>query len=95
MGYQDDLFNHFPEEFPEEDDGWRMEMRMGIWGVKALLGIVQGYLELWPGYPRRPRMEQEYLKLLRDRLFGIVTEYNLEKQFPDFKGSFEIDEEDE
>ena len=40
-------------------------------------------------------MEQEYLKLLRDRLFGVVTEYNLEKQFPDFKGSFEIDEEDE
>ena len=39
--------------------------------------------------------EQEYLKLLKGKLFGIVTEYNLQKQFPDFQGQFDIDEEED
>ena len=95
MGYPDDMFNHFPEEYPEEDDGWRLEMRLGIWEVKALLGIAEEYLKVWHGYPRRPRAEQEYLKLLKAKLFGIVTEYNLQKQFPDFQGQFDIDEEED
>ena len=40
-------------------------------------------LEMWPGSPARPAEEQEYLRILKMRLFSMITDYsfyNIDKQ---------------
>lgn len=42
--------------------------------VRTLLYAVQEAIRVWPGYPARPREEQEQLKALRDSLFTMTLE---------------------
>jgi hypothetical protein len=42
--------------------------------IRTLLYAVQVALQAWPGYPARPREEQEELQLLRDLLFRMTLE---------------------
>jgi hypothetical protein len=46
--------------------------------VRTLLYAVQEALRVWPGYPARPVEEQESLQGLRDTLFAMTLEINLD-----------------
>ncbi len=46
--------------------------------VRTLLYAVQEALRIWPGYPARPVEEQERLQGLRDTLFTMTLEINLD-----------------
>ena len=64
---------HFPE--PEED-GWMMSFDLDINAVRTLHGALDHCLEIWPGSPRRPADEQEFVKYMRNKLFMGLTDYN-------------------
>ena len=58
------------------DEEWGCNFDMGINDVRLLYGIVCYALETWPGSPRRPPEEQEYLKYLRTQLFAMLADYS-------------------
>ena len=60
------------------DEEWMMQITMGIDELRLLYDHVCYSIEVWPGAPRRPYEEQEYLKFLKARLFAMIMEYNLE-----------------
>jgi len=57
------------------DEDWYCEFRMGIQDVKALYSSICFALESWPGSPRRPAEEQEYLIQMKQQLFAMLAEY--------------------
>ena len=67
----------------EEQGDWYCTVEMGIDEVRMLYSHVCYSLEMWPGSPARPAEEQEYLRILKMRLFSMITEYsfyNIDKQ---------------
>ena len=44
--------------------------------VRALYSHICFAIETWPGSPRRPAEEPEYLKSLRTRLFAMIADYS-------------------
>ena len=63
--------------FPEEEFAeYTFEMFMSIHDVKSLYGIVCFALETWPGSPRRPVEEQEYLLKIKTQLFAMIADYS-------------------
>ena len=50
--------------------------RMGIDEVRAMYEIISYALETWPGSPRRPVEEQEYLSYMKKKLFAMISDYN-------------------
>jgi len=67
----------------EEQGDWYCTVEMGIDEVRMLYSHVCYSLEMWPGSPARPAEEQEYLRILKMRLFSMITDYsfyNIEKQ---------------
>ena len=44
------------------EDDWYATLNMGIDEVRALYSIISYAYETWPGAPRRPYEEQEYLR---------------------------------
>jgi len=63
-------------EAPEEE--WLLTMYMGIDEVRALYSHICFAIETWPGAPRRPAEEQEYLLVLKTRLFAMIMEHTLD-----------------
>ena len=61
-------------ETPDEE--WWCEMKMGIKEARMMYNHICYSIEVWPGSPRRPREEQEYLKILQMRFFAMIQEYN-------------------
>lgn len=57
------------------DEDWYCEFRMGIHDVKSLYSTISFALETWPGSPRRPVEEQEYLIHIKQQLFAMLAEY--------------------
>ena len=51
---------------------------MGIDEIRLLYDHICYSIETWPGSPRRPPEEQEYLHIMKNRLFAMIMEYNLE-----------------
>lgn len=58
------------------DNEWRCEMKMGINELRIMYNHICYSYETWPGYPRRPLDEQEYLRIMKLRLFAMIQEYN-------------------
>ena len=52
-------------------------MTMGIDEVRAMYGVFDYAYETWPGAPKRPYEEQEYLRYMKNRLFAMILEYNI------------------
>ena len=52
-----------------------MEMHMGHDEVRMLYNHICYAIQTWPGSPARPAEEQEYLQILKTRLFAMLTEY--------------------
>ena len=63
-------------EAPEEE--WLLTMYMGIDEVRTLYSHICFAIETWPGAPRRPAEEQEYLLMLKTRLFAMMMEHTLD-----------------
>lgn len=66
--------NNF-EEFPEYGEE-SYTLTLGIDAVRLLHDHFDYSIEMWPGSPRRPAMEQEFLKLMKHHMFKIMTEHN-------------------
>lgn len=67
----------------EEQGDWYCTVEMGIDEVRMLYSHVCYSLEMWPGSPARPAEEQEYLRILKMRLFSMISDhsfYNIDKQ---------------
>lgn len=59
-----------------DDDEEVYSLDLNIDAVRALLHHLDYSIEMWPGSPRRPPEEQEFLKYLRSTMFTIMLEYN-------------------
>lgn len=57
---------------------WFCTMNMGIREVRVLYNHICYAIETWPGSPRRPPEEQEYLLILKSRLFAMLMEYQID-----------------
>lgn len=63
------------DEYDELEEEWYCEFKMGIHDVRSLYSSISFALETWPGSPRRPLEEQEYLIHLKQQLFAMLAEY--------------------
>ena len=63
------------DEYDELEEEWYCEFKMGIHDVRSLYSSISFALEMWPGSPRRPMEEQEYLIHLKQQLFAMLAEY--------------------
>ena len=63
-------------EAPEEE--WILTMNMGIDEVRMLYDHICYSIKMWPGAPARPAEEQEYLQILKNRLFAMIMEHTLD-----------------
>jgi hypothetical protein len=57
---------------------WYCTMNMGIEEVRCFYNHVCYAYETWPGSPRRPQVEQEYLVYLKSKLFAMLMQYQLD-----------------
>ena len=62
------------EQLGEE---WFCELQFDITATRLLYDHVCYAIETWPGSPRRPPEEQEFLRNLKMSLFSSIMEYNL------------------
>ncbi|WP_124981550.1 hypothetical protein [Nonlabens xiamenensis] len=58
-----------------EEGDWYCSMNMGIDEVRLAYQHISFALETWPGSPARPPEEQEWLMIMKSRLFAMMTEY--------------------
>ena len=57
-------------------ENYDFEMYLTVDEIRMLYNHVCYSIETWPGYPRRPIEEQEYLKNLKNRLFAMLADYS-------------------
>ena len=75
-------------ELPEEEKTpWSLELRIGIKETKMLYNCIRIYSSMLVETDENTE-EIEYMKGLKHKFFAIITEYNLQKQFPDSKFDF-------
>ena len=75
-----------PSEY-EVGAQWCAELRMGIKEAKMLYNCIRIYSSMLVETDENTE-EIEYMKGLKHKFFAIITEYNLQKQFPDSKFDF-------
>jgi len=63
------------ERSPNPED-YDFQMFMSIQDVRLLYNHVCYGIETWPGAPRRPVEEQEYLHYLKNQLFAMLADYS-------------------
>ena len=57
---------------------WFCSMNIGIEELRVFYDHICYAYESWPGYPKRPVEEQEYLRILKSRLFAMIMQYQLD-----------------
>ena len=62
----------------EQDEFW-VDWSMHIGEVKMFHDHLCYAIETWPGSPRRPVEEQEFLKFMRSKTFAMLMEYQMER----------------
>ena len=65
------------------DDDYVYALDLTIDAVRALHSHLDYSLHMWPGAPRRPIEEQEFLKHLRSTMFTIMLEHSYENSEAD------------
>ena len=61
---------------PNEGDDFVYAIDLNIDAVRALHSHLNYSLEMWPGAPRRPVEEQEFLRYLKATMFTIMIEHS-------------------
>ena len=65
------------EPFPEpSSDEYDFVMYMRIDEIRLMYSHICYALETWPGSPARPPEEQEYLHMIKNRLFAMIADYS-------------------
>ena len=64
-----------PSPDPRRDE-FDFEWCLSVEDVRALYNIICYSIETWPGSPRRPPEEQEYLKHVKNQLFAMLADYS-------------------
>ena len=62
-----------PSSDPEDYD---FQMFMNIRDIRLLYNHICFAIETWPGSPRRPVEEQEFLKHMKNQLFAMIADYS-------------------
>lgn len=86
-------------KFEEE---WYVETKINIQECRMMLSHLDYSIKMWPGSPARPVEEQEFLQMLRNKYFAMVSDFTLYNQFKgeimdtlDFdEGYYDDDDED-
>lgn len=60
------------------EDEWHVTIKLPIEEIRLLYGHVCYGLETWPGAPRRPVEEQEYLQYLKHKLASMLMQYSFD-----------------
>ncbi len=63
------------ERSPEGED-FDYQMFLNIEDVRLLYSHICYAIETWPGAPRRPVEEQEYLHHFKNQLFAMIADYS-------------------
>ena len=64
-------------ESPDEGDIY-YNLSLPYEDVRLLHHCVLETIKNWPGSPARPAEEQEYLQILKNRLFAMIMEHTLD-----------------
>lgn len=60
----------------EEQEFDMYELSFDIRGIRLMKGVIDSYIKIWPGYPARPREEQEFLWFMRDEMNKMMLEHS-------------------
>ena len=60
-----------------DEDEWHGLFGMDIETLRLFYDHICYSIEVWPGAPRRPVVEQEFLIDLKMQVFSMIMEYNL------------------
>ena len=63
-------------EHSSNPEDYEFQMFLTIQDVRLMYNHICYSLETWPGSPRRPVEEQEYLKYLKNQLFAMLADYS-------------------
>ena len=63
-------------EHSSDPNDYEFELFLSVADVRALYSLVCYSIETWPGSPRRPAEEQEYLRHLKNQLFAMLADYS-------------------
>lgn len=81
MCYKDTLnklqVGYLPRQMQDIPEEGNFNFTYDIDGIRMMQGVVEYALEVWPGAPKRPHMEQEFLWHMRDQLRRCVLEHTL------------------
>lgn len=66
-----------------EDDEELYALDLNIDAVKALHHHLEYAIQMWPGSPRRPAEEQEFLKHIKSILFAVMLQHNFDNNVAD------------
>ena len=75
MGSDETEADYIP---PEDDSNFKATVHLGIKEIRLLYNYLVFFTREWPGYAERPVEEQPYLNFLKQRLFAIIMEYNMQ-----------------
>ena len=64
------------EEPDFDSEEWMCEFRMGIRELRMLHSHLLYSIEVWPGSPRRPTEEQEFLQHLKVQTFAMIADHS-------------------
>jgi|TARA_B100000073_G_scaffold140280_1_gene115469 hypothetical protein len=69
------MYDEFDDYDPLEEMDWYVQLNMGIDELRMFYSHICYAIETWPGAPRRPYEEQEYLKSLKYKTYAMLLEY--------------------
>ena len=59
-----------------ETDEWACTLTLNIQEVRAMYDHFDYSIKMWPGSPARPAEEQEWLDIMKKRMFAMIADYN-------------------
>ncbi len=74
-----------PNENPKDSYFWSMDLTMGIDEAKMLYNCVSTYKKLLEASIDEETVESKYISSLQSKLFAVIMDYNINRQFPDLK----------
>lgn len=69
----------------ERNEEGEFQLYFDINGIRILKGVIDYAIEMWPGAPKRPYEEQEFLWVMRDTLNKCVMEHSFQNLSMDDK----------
>ena len=75
MALHYDDYEDYDDFDPSLGMDWYAQINMGIDEVRMLYSAICYAIETWPGAPRRPYEEQEYLIYMKGKLFAMILDY--------------------